>query len=200
VVADVTDPGAVGAACSAAAASRGPIEVLVNCAGSVETAPFLRSSPEAFRRMLDVHLMGAVHAIFFLLPGMIERRSGRIVNVASTAALQGYRHLAAYCAAKHALVGLTRSLALEVARKGVTVNAICPGYTDTAMLHADLERVAGRGGRSSEEQLSLLVAGLPLGRLVRPEEVGAAVVWLCGPGGAAVNGQAIPIDGGETSG
>src|SRR5262245_24176231 len=150
--------------------------------------------------MLEVHLMGAVHATGVVLPGMVERRRGCIVNVASTAALQGYRHLAAYCAAKHALLGFTRALALEVARKGVTVNAVCPGYTDTAMLHQDLERVAARGGRSAEEQLSLLQAGLPLGRLVRPEEVGAAVVWLCGAGGAAVNGQAIPIDGGETAG
>jgi NAD(P)-dependent dehydrogenase (short-subunit alcohol dehydrogenase family) len=199
-VADVTDEVALRGAATSAARDRGPIEILVNCAGSVESAPFVRSSPDLFRRMLDVHLLGAVHAAQALLPGMLERRSGRIVNVASTASLQGYRSISAYCAAKHALLGLTRALALEVARKGVTVNAVCPGYTETAMLRDSLESTAARTGRSADEQLALLLEGKPLGRLVRPEEVAAAVLWLCGPGAAAVNGQAIAIDGGETAG
>lgn len=176
----------------------GPVDILVNNAGSAETAPFAKTAPEQFRRMIDVHLMGAVHLTQPLLPGMIERGYGRIVNVASTAALKGYGYVSAYCAAKHALLGLTRSLALEAAKTGVTVNAVCPGYTDTDLVAASLERTAQKTGRARETLLAEMLADNPLGRLIRPDEVAASVLWLCGPGSGAITGQAIAIDGGET--
>ena len=200
VACDVTDAAAVERALSAAVEQGGPIDLLVNNAGSVESGRFLKLEPAAFERMFAVHVMGAVHTSRFVLPGMIERRFGRIVNVGSTASLKGHGYIAAYCAAKHALLGLTRSLAVETAQTGVTVNAVCPGYTETDMVRESFEKTAARTGRTAESILKDVLAGNPMQRLVQPEEVAAAVVYLCGPAAAAVTGSALAIDGGETAG
>jgi NAD(P)-dependent dehydrogenase (short-subunit alcohol dehydrogenase family) len=147
--------------------------------------------------MLDVNLTGAYRCIGAALPAMLDAGWGRIVNVASTAGLTGYRYVAAYCAAKHGLVGLTRALALEVAAKGVTVNAVCPGFTDTDLVRDAIANIVRMTGRSAEEARAELAAGNPQNRLVRPDEVAHAVAWLCMPEAAALNGQAVAVAGGE---
>ena len=196
-VADVTDAEQVAITIETAERERGPVTVLVNNAGSVATGPFAKSDPSVFREMWDVHLMGAVHASRAVLPGMIERGFGRIVNVASTAGLKGYPYVSAYCAAKHALIGLTRALAAETARRGVTVNAVCPGYTDTELIAESVERVAAKTGRAHTEVLAEYERIAPIGRLIRPAEVAAAVLYLCSPEAAAVTGTTLAVAGGE---
>jgi NAD(P)-dependent dehydrogenase (short-subunit alcohol dehydrogenase family) len=148
---------------------------------------------------MALNFMGTVRAIRAVLPGMVERGFGRIVNIASTAGLKGYAYVAPYVAAKHAVVGLTRALAVETARSGVTVNALCPGYTDTALVRDSAARTAAKTGGTAEDVIAKLAAANPQGRLVRPDEVAAAAVWLASDAAAAVNGQAIAIDGGETA-
>ena len=196
-VADVTDVVEVKRQVTAAEAARGPIAILINNAGSVESGPFIKADPSVFGAMWNVHLMGAVYATQAVLPGMIERGFGRIVNVASTAGLRGYAYISAYCAAKHALVGLTRALAAETAARGVTVNAVCPGYTDTELVRDSIERVAAKTGRAQADVLAEYAKDAPIGRLIRPEEVAAAVVYLCSPEAAAVTGTTLAIAGGE---
>jgi NAD(P)-dependent dehydrogenase (short-subunit alcohol dehydrogenase family) len=149
--------------------------------------------------MLDVHVMGPVHCIRAALPQMKANGWGRIVNVASTAGLVGYRNLSAYVAAKHALVGMTKALALEVAKTGITVNAVCPGYVDTEIISSAVARIAEKSQRPREEALTTFTSINPQGRLVTPEEVAAAVLWLASDKAAAVNGVALPIAGGEVS-
>jgi NAD(P)-dependent dehydrogenase (short-subunit alcohol dehydrogenase family) len=148
--------------------------------------------------MLSVNLTGTVLCAQAALPDMLAARWGRIVNVASTAGLVGYAYVSAYCASKHAVVGLTRALALEVARKGVTVNAVCPGYTETEILQTSIANVMAKTGRSAEEARAEFAQGNPQGRIVQPEEVADTVRWLCGDGAASVHGQAIAVCGGET--
>jgi 3-hydroxybutyrate dehydrogenase len=196
-VADVTDVVEVKREVTAAEAAHGPIAILVNNAGSVESGPFAKTDPSVFHTMWNVHLMGAVYASQAVLPGMIERRFGRIINVASTAGLKGYPYVSAYCAAKHALVGLTRALAAETAKRGVTVNAVCPGYTDTELVRDSIEAVAGKTGRAQEEVLADYVKDAPIGRLIKPEEVAAAVLYLCSPEAAGVTGTTLAVAGGE---
>jgi NAD(P)-dependent dehydrogenase (short-subunit alcohol dehydrogenase family) len=190
---DVTDPAAV----AQAFAQAGAVDILVNNAGQAASAPFGRTDDALWQRMLDVNLTGAYHCIQAALPGMVDAGWGRIVNVASTAGLTGYRYVAAYCAAKHGLVGLTRALALEVAGRGVTVNAVCPGYTETDIVADAVANIVRTTGRSEEQARAGLAAANPQGRLVRPGEVAHAVAWLCMPGAAAMNGQAIAVAGGE---
>jgi NAD(P)-dependent dehydrogenase (short-subunit alcohol dehydrogenase family) len=192
-VVDVTDPESV----AAAFAGAGSIDILVNNAGQAASSPFMRTDAELWRRMLDVNLTGAYHCIQAALPSMLEAGWGRIVNVASTAGLTGYRYVAAYCAAKHGLVGLTRALALELAAKGVTVNAVCPGYTETDIVQDAVANIVRKTGRSAEQARAELASANPQGRLVRPEEVAHAVAMLCMPEAAAMNGQAIAVAGGE---
>ncbi|MES2521758.1 MAG: SDR family NAD(P)-dependent oxidoreductase [Gemmatimonadota bacterium] len=197
VVADVTDETAVRAACERAAGELGPVHILVNNAGYVETAPFTRSDPALFARMLAVHLYGPLHCTQAVLPDMVAEGFGRVVNIASTAGVAGAAYVSAYCAAKHALVGLTRSLAKEVIGQGITVNAVCPGYTDTDLVSNSIERITSRTGRSADHAKAAMLAGNPLGRFIQPDEVAAAVRWLCEAAAGSVTGQTIMIDGGE---
>jgi NAD(P)-dependent dehydrogenase (short-subunit alcohol dehydrogenase family) len=196
-VADVTDASALGAAMGRAAEARGPVDILVANAGGAESAPFLKTDPDQFRRLFELNVIGVVHATRAVLDGMLARGFGRIVAIASTAGLKGYGYVSAYCAAKHASVGLVRSLAVETAGSGVTVNAVCPGYTDTELVQESIERIASKTGRTREQALSAMLKDNPLGRLIRPEEVAGAVVYLCSPQAAAVTGTTLVIAGGE---
>jgi len=196
-VADVTDVVEVKREITAAEAARGPIAILVNNAGSATSSAFAKTDPAVFRTMWNEHLMGAVYSTQAVLPGMVERGFGRIVNIASIAGLKGYAYITAYCAAKHALVGLTRALAVETAARGVTVNAVCPGYTDTELVQDSITRVADKTGRGREEVLAEYVKDAPIGRLITPEEVAAAVLYLCSPQAASVTGTTLALAGGE---
>jgi NAD(P)-dependent dehydrogenase (short-subunit alcohol dehydrogenase family) len=147
--------------------------------------------------MLAVNLTGAFHCTQAALPDMLASGWGRIVNVVSTAGLTGYKYVSAYCAAKHGVIGLTRSLALELATKGITVNAVCPGYTETDIVREAIANIVAKTGRSEAAALADLTAGNPQKRLVQPEEVANAVAWLCLPGSDAMNGQALAVAGGE---
>jgi NAD(P)-dependent dehydrogenase (short-subunit alcohol dehydrogenase family) len=195
--ADVTDAAALAAAVARAEAVRGPVAILVNNAGVAESAPFARTDRALWDRMLAVNLTAPYEAARAVLPGMIAHGWGRVVNVASTAGLTGYPYVAAYVAAKHGVVGLTRALALETAKTGVTVNAVCPGYTETDLLTSSVERVMRETRRSEADVRASFARGNPQGRLVQPEEVAAAVLFLCGPGSDAMTGQAIAVAGGE---
>jgi NAD(P)-dependent dehydrogenase (short-subunit alcohol dehydrogenase family) len=190
---DVTDPASVAQAFALA----GTVDILVNNAGQAASSPFMRLDADTWQRMLDVNLSGAYHCIQAALPPMLAAGWGRIVNVASTAGLTGYRYVAAYCAAKHGLVGLTRALALELAAKGITVNAVCPGYTETDIVQDAIVNIVRKTGRSEEEARAELASNNPQGRLVQPDEVAHAVAMLCMPAASAMNGQAIAVAGGE---
>jgi 3-hydroxybutyrate dehydrogenase len=194
---DVTDEAGVAAAFATATQAFGPAAILVNNAGAAASAPLLRTSLELFRSMLEVNLIGTFLCSRAALPDMLEAGFGRIVNVASVAGLKGAAYVAAYCAAKHGVIGLTRALALETASKGITVNAVCPSYTDTDMARAAIANIVEKTGRSAEQAEAELVGKNPQGRLIRPDEVAATVLWLCGPGTDAVTGQAIALAGGE---
>ncbi|MCL4212613.1 MAG: SDR family NAD(P)-dependent oxidoreductase [Gemmatimonadales bacterium] len=196
VTADVTDRAALLRACAAAAEARGPVTLLVNNAGTVQTVPFLKVDDAEFARMYAVHLMAPVHAAQAVLPAMLERGGGAIVNVASIAGLVGAPYVAAYVAAKHAMVGLTRALAVEFQAKGIRVNAVCPGYTDTALVSDAMTRIVKKTGRSEAEAMALILADAGQTRLVTPEEVAEAVVRLCDPTSSA-NGTALPLLGAE---
>lgn len=196
--ADVTDEAAVLQAVAASVQASGPVLLLVNAAGAAETAPFQKTGMAMFERMWRVNVAGAVVVTQAVLPGMLAARFGRVVNIASTASLKGYRYVSAYVSAKHGLLGLTRALAQEVAGSGVTVNAVCPGFTDTELVAESVARIVARTGRTADQAVADLTRGNPLGRLILPDEVAATVVYLCLPEAAAVNGQAIAVDGGET--
>ena len=185
------------AAAIAEAAARAPIDILIANAGAAESAPFAKSDAALFRRMMDVNFMGVVYAVQAVLPAMKERRYGRVVAVASTAGLKGYAYVSAYSAAKHAVVGLVRSLALELATTGVTVNAVCPGFTDTDLVAGSIDNIMKKTGRSREQAVAELAKHNPQGRLVTPAELADAVLFLCGEGAGAITGQAIAVAGGE---
>jgi len=195
--ADVTDPDALAAAIEVGRDRFGPIDILINNAGAATSAPFLKTDADDLRAMLALNLEAPAEAARLVLPGMLTRRWGRIVNVASTAGLKGYPYVSAYAAAKHGLVGLTRALALEVAAKGVTVNAVCPGFTETELVAKSVESIIAKTGRSEEEARAALAASNPQGRLITPDEVATTIVWLCGDGASGVNGAAVPVAGGE---
>ena len=201
VVCDITSAESVADAFAAARAAAGPVAILVNNAGQAESVPFHRMDAAHWQRMLAVNLTGTFTCSQAALPDLLaaasSKNQGRIVNVASTAGLRGYAYVAAYAAAKHGVIGLTRSLALELAAKGITVNAVCPGYTDTDIVRDSVARVASKTGRSPAEAQAEFVRGNPQGRLVSPAEVADTVAWLCGDGAAAVTGQSISVSGGE---
>ncbi len=200
VVADVTDRKALVDACAAAAEALGPVDILVNNAGSAESAPFLKSDTALFERMIAMHLMAPTWASQAVLPSMIERRFGHIVNVASVAGLAGAPYVSAYTAAKHALIGLTRSLALEVAPRGVAVNAVCPAYTDTDLVSGAVDWIVQRTGRSASEALHSMLSDVGQARIVTANEVAAAVLALCSAAAGSPSGQAIVVDGRPSEG
>ena len=194
---DVTDGDAVAAAFKRAKDGFGPVDILVNNAGAAATAPFHKLDAQLWRRMMAVNLDGVFNCTRAVYNEMRKHGWGRIVNVASTAALKGYAYVSAYCAAKHGVLGLTRALALEAAKSGITVNAVCPGYTDTAILQNAVSNIVEKTGRSVEEARAEFTRSNPQGRLIQPAEAAAAVAWLCRPESASITGQAIVIAGGE---
>lgn len=196
-VADLTDPAAAGAMVAQAAGRLGPIEILVNNAGAGASSPFAKMEAGHWDAMLATNLSSVFHVTRAAIGPMLAAKAGRIINIASTAGLTGYAYVAAYVAAKHGVVGLTRALAREYAASGITVNAVCPGYVDTDMTATTIETIVAKTGRTAAEARAELARGNPLGRLVRPEEVADAVLWLAGPGAAAVTGQCIAVAGGE---
>jgi 3-hydroxybutyrate dehydrogenase len=192
-ICDITDEGAV----ERLAAAAGRVDLLVNNAGAAASAPLARTDLALWRQMLDTNTTGAFLLCRAFAPAMAERGSGRIVNIASTAGERGYPYVAAYCAAKHALVGLTRAIALEFARTGVTSNAVCPGYTETPLLERAVDGIVSATGREADAARRVLLRDNPMGRFVRPEEVASAVAWLCEPAQAAVTGRTITVAGAE---
>jgi len=199
VTADVTDPAAVERAFAEARAAAGEVSILVNNAGLAKSRPLMKSDAAFWRELLAVNLDGAFHVTRAALPAMLAADWGRIVNVSSTAGLRGYAYCTAYCAAKHGLIGMTRALALEVAKTGITVNAVCPGYTDTGVVRDAIRNISRKTARSEAEARESIVSFNPQGRLVQPEEVANAVLWLCLPGSGSINGQSLPIAGGEVT-
>ena len=197
VTGDVTDPASVAALARAAREELGPADILVNNAGEAHSAPLARITLDDWNRLLAVNATGTFLCTQAFLPAMMERGWGRVVNIASVSGLTGARYIAAYAAAKHAVMGFTRAVAAEVASSGVTVNAICPGYVDTAMTRESVARIVKHTGRTSEEALDAILARSPQRRLIQPEEVAHAVLYLCDAKAAGVNGDAIVIDGGE---
>lgn len=194
---DVTDEASVEAGFAAAAGALGAPQILINNAGRGDSMPFKRMDRAFLQHMVDMNLTSAYLCIRQVLPAMTEAGYGRIVNVASTAGLIGYRYVSAYVASKHAVVGLTRSLALETAKTGVTVNAVCPSYVETDMTQDTIDNIVKKTGCTPQEAFAQLAAGNPQGRLIAPAEVANAVSWLVLPDSYSITGQAIPIAGGE---
>ena len=194
---DVADERSVSSAFARAVDLQGPVGVLVNNAGQSESVAFVQMSRALWDRMLAVNLTGAYLCTAQVLPAMIDARAGRVINIASTAGLRGYARTAAYCASKHGLIGLTRALALETVKLGITVNSVCPGYTDTDMAEVAIRNIVAGTGKSPEEASEMIRRVNPRGTLIRPEEVASAVGWLCSPGASAVTGQAVVVAAGE---
>ncbi|MEW6631174.1 MAG: SDR family NAD(P)-dependent oxidoreductase [Pseudomonadota bacterium] len=198
ITADVTDEAGMAALYESAEAARGPFDIVVANAGMADSAPAHKTSLADWQRTLDVNLTGAFLTVKPALAGMLARKQGRIVFVASTAGLKGYAYVSAYVAAKHGAVGLMRALAAETAKSGMTVNAVCPGFVETDMLEESIHRIVEKTGRSADEARASLAATNPQGRFVQPEEVAAAVLWLCSDAARSITGQAISVSGGET--
>lgn len=194
---DVCDAASIASGMATAVERFGDIAVLVNCAGEAPSAPFEKTSVEVWDHALSVNLTGVFLTTQAALPSIRRAGRGRIINIASTAGLKGYAYVSAYCAAKHGVIGLTRALAMELATTDVTVNAVCPGFTETPLLDGAVETIIRKTGRTADEARASLARGNPQGRLVTPEEVAATVLWLAGEGASSITGQAIAVAGGE---
>ena len=199
VTGDVTDRGEIELAFEAAKTQFGDVEILVNCAGMAPTAPFHRVDFADWQRTMDVNVNGVFHCTQLALESMLENNWGRVVNIASVASLRGFPYVSGYCASKHAVLGMTRALALEVATQGITVNAVCPGYVDTDIVRNAIAGIVSKTGRTEADAMQHFTESNPQGRLVEVTEVASAVSWLCSEGAASVTGQAIAIDGGGTA-
>jgi NAD(P)-dependent dehydrogenase (short-subunit alcohol dehydrogenase family) len=197
LTADVADPASVRALFAGArGALGGRIDILVTAAGVAPSAPLVRTTDEQWRQAIDVNLSGAFYCLREALPAMVEAGWGRVVNIASIAGKSGMPYIAAYAASKHGVLGLTKVAALEAAARGVTVNAVCPGYVDTPMTDVSVQRMAEKTGRTAEEIRRRLADSSPQKRVYTAEEVSALVLFLCGDAAAGINGQALSIDGG----
>lgn len=196
---DITDPAAVEQGFASLIKARGGLSILVNNAGAAESAPLQRTDAELWQRMLDVNLSGTFHCIRAAAQALLAAPEARLINVASSAGQTGYPYVAAYCAAKHGVIGLTRALAREWATRRITVNAVCPGFTDTDLTRESIERIVRTTGRSAADALQSLTAGNPQGRLIQPEEVAGVVAWLCRPESAGITGQSVAVSGGEVT-
>lgn len=199
VTGDVTDRAGIASAFTTARELFGDIEILVNSAGMAPTAPFHRLDFTDWQRTMDVNVNGVFHCTQIALEAMLRAGWGRIINIASIASMRGFPYVSGYCASKHAVLGLTRAVALEVATQGVTVNAICPGYVDTDIVRAAIAEIVSKTGRTEDDAMEHFTQSNPQGRLVEASEVASAVSWLCSDGAASVTGQAIAIDGGGTA-
>ncbi|AID34242.1 NAD(P)-dependent dehydrogenase (short-subunit alcohol dehydrogenase family) [Mesorhizobium sp. USDA 4775] len=198
IAADVTNEASMASLYHAAEAARGPFDIVIANAGMAGSTPANKTTLADWQKTLDVNLTGAFLTVKPALAGMAARKTGRIIFIASTAGLKGYAYVAPYVAAKHGVVGLMRALAAETAKSGVTVNAVCPGFVETAMLEESIQRIIEKTGRSAGEARASLVSTNPQGRFIQPQEVAAAVLWLCGDAASSITGQAISISGGET--
>lgn len=196
-LADITDSAQVQRAFRAAAERQGPVSILVNNAGAAEARPFNKMDEDFWQFMMNVNLNGVYLCTKAVIQPMLNEGYGRIINIASTAAQRGYAYVSAYSAAKHGVIGLTRSLALEYARKGITVNAVCPGYTDTDIVSNSIQNIVKATGRRAEEALADLLKSNPQGRLIDPAEVADTVLWLCRKESSSITGQSISVAGGE---
>ena len=199
VTGDVTERGEIESAFKAATAQFGDVQILVNCAGMAPTAPFHRVDFADWQRTMDVNVNGVFHCTQLALESMLENNWGRVINIASVASLRGFPYVSGYCASKHAVLGMTRALALEVATQGITVNAVCPGYADTDIVRNAIAGIVSKTGRTEADAMQHFTESNPQGRLVEVTEVASAVSWLCSEGAASVTGQAIAIDGGGTA-
>jgi NAD(P)-dependent dehydrogenase (short-subunit alcohol dehydrogenase family) len=196
---DLTDVASIEAALARVKRDAGDVSILVQNAGIGESAPFAHTTDEMWNRALGLNVTAAFRVSRALVPAMVAAKWGRIVNVASIAGLIGQAYVTAYCASKHALVGLTRAMAVELAKTGVTVNAVCPGFVDTEMTEKTIANIVAKTKRSPEEARKSLEDMNPQRRLISPEEVADAVAMLCSEGARGINGQAIPIDGGQVT-
>lgn len=199
IVADVSDSSSVSAAFEKAREQFGPVHILINNAGQAASAKFADTDESLWRRVMAVNADGPYLCTRQAVPDMLKIGSGRIVNVASTAGLRGGAYISAYVASKHAVIGLTRALALELATKNITVNAVCPGYTDTGIVRDAITNIMRKTGRTEAEALESLLATNPQRRLITPEEIAHTVLWLCKPGTESITGQSIVLAGGEVT-